>query len=162
MKNLLRLVLIIAVGTLVYVPQMVLSQEELPPESLRGDHPIEDISVIPKWKRVPAEWNNDIFVGAQSSVFAYSPNQEQKIWIKHSIDGYQLNRNFVKCLSCHGNMLCEMTSETDHHFKNRDCENQENYRVENLDYRYLICTQCHVPQANAEPLRENTFEPAND
>jgi len=161
MKKLLRLVFMIAVGTLVYVPQMVLSQEELPPESLRGDQPITEISEVEKWKRVPAKWS-DIFVETQSSVFAYSPNQEQKFLIKHSIDGYQINRNSVKCLGCHGNMLCKMKSLTDRHFKNPDCENQDSYRVENLDYRYLFCTQCHVPQANAEPLRENTFESANN
>jgi cytochrome c-type protein NapB len=163
MKKLLRLVSIIVIGTLIYVPQMVLSQEELSLESLRGDHPIKDISIIAKWKRVPAKWS-DIFVETQSSVFTYSPNQEQKFLIRHSIDGYKINRNFVKCLSCHGNMLCEMTSSDNHHFKskNRDCENQENYRIENLDSRYFLCTQCHVPQASVEPLRENTFKSAND
>jgi len=145
---------LIAVGMLLaYCPQMVFSQDESSPQSLRGDRPITEFSEVVEWKRVPAEWSN-----ISKDAFEYFPNRNKNILIKHSIDGYRINQNVIKCLSCHGTILCEMDSKTDQHFKsNSDCNDYDKFQ-DSIDGRYSSCTLCHVEQADAEPPRVNDFQ----
>ena len=80
---------------------------------------------------------------------------EQPPVIPHSIAGYQVDRNFNKCLSCHSRQFSEgsqapMISVT--HYMNRDGQMQAG-----VSPRRYFCTACHVPQTNAVPLEENTF-----
>ena len=80
---------------------------------------------------------------------------EQPPLIPHSIVGYQLDRNYNKCLSCHSRQYSEgsqapMISVT--HYQTRSGQMQAG-----VSARRYFCTQCHVPQSNAQPLVENTF-----
>jgi cytochrome c-type protein NapB len=76
--------------------------------------------------------------------------------IPHKIDGYQVDLNTNKCLSCHSRSRtaesqAPMVSVT--HFMDRD----GNFLAEVSPRRYF-CQQCHVTQDQVKPLVENTFE----
>lgn len=76
--------------------------------------------------------------------------------IPHRIDGYQVDLNSNKCLSCHRRGRTEdskapMVSVT--HYMDRD----GNFLAEISPRRYF-CEQCHVPQHAIKPLVGNRFE----
>jgi nitrate reductase (cytochrome), electron transfer subunit len=76
--------------------------------------------------------------------------------IPHSIRDYQIDLNGNKCLTCHSRKFTEqsqapMISVT--HYQDRD----GNFLGAVAPRRYN-CTACHVPQTNARPLVENTFQ----
>ncbi|UES50575.1 MULTISPECIES: nitrate reductase cytochrome c-type subunit [Roseibium] len=80
---------------------------------------------------------------------------EQPPLIPHTIEGYQIDKNSNKCLSCHSRTAIEvsqapMVSIT--HFMNRD-----NQFLASVTPRRYFCNQCHVPQTDARPLVENDF-----
>ncbi|WP_321340288.1 nitrate reductase cytochrome c-type subunit [Breoghania sp.] len=80
---------------------------------------------------------------------------EQPPLIPHAIDGYQVDKNSNKCLTCHARAAvadsqAPMVSIT--HFMNRD-----NQFLASVTPRRYFCNQCHVPQTDARPLVENTF-----
>ena len=75
--------------------------------------------------------------------------------IPHSIEGYQLSVNTNRCLSCHKREFTEssgapMISVT--HYMTR-----EGQMLADVSPRRYFCTACHVPQAEINPLIENTF-----
>jgi cytochrome c-type protein NapB len=75
--------------------------------------------------------------------------------IPHSIEGYQLSVNTNRCLSCHKREFTEgsgapMISVT--HYITR-----EGQMLADVSPRRYFCTACHVPQADTQPLVENTF-----
>ena len=75
--------------------------------------------------------------------------------IPHKTDGYQLDLNVNKCLSCHSRRRSEesqapMVSVT--HYQDRD----GNFLADVSPRRYF-CEQCHVIQTDATPPLENDF-----
>jgi nitrate reductase cytochrome c-type subunit len=77
--------------------------------------------------------------------------------IPHTIENYQINLQSNKCLTCHSwsnYKEANATKISTTHFKDR-----EGNVLANLAPRRYFCTQCHVPQFDAKPLVENTFEP---
>ena len=82
---------------------------------------------------------------------------QQPPLIPHHIKGYKINMKFNKCLTCHSwanYKAAGATKISQTHFSDR-----ENNVMANVAARRYFCTQCHVPQADATPLVENTFEP---
>jgi cytochrome c-type protein NapB len=80
---------------------------------------------------------------------------EQPPLIPHDIDGYIVDKNSNKCLSCHsrsrtGESGAPMVSIT--HFMDREAQ----FRASVSPRRYF-CNQCHVPQRQVDPMVENTF-----
>lgn len=76
--------------------------------------------------------------------------------IPHKIDNYQVDIRANRCLSCHSRTRVEesrapMVSVT--HYTGRDGE-----VLAEVSPRRYFCTQCHVPQTDAQPLVENTFK----
>ena len=76
--------------------------------------------------------------------------------IPHKIDGYQVDINANKCMSCHarsrtGESQAPMVSVT--HYQDRD----GNFLAEISPRRYF-CNQCHVVQTDARLLVDNSFE----
>jgi len=76
--------------------------------------------------------------------------------IPHKIDGYVVDLNSNKCMSCHSRRRIEdsqapMVSVT--HYMDRD----GNFLAEVSPRRYF-CQQCHVAQAEVKPLVGTTFE----
>jgi cytochrome c-type protein NapB len=80
---------------------------------------------------------------------------EQPPLIPHSIDGYQVDLNGNKCLTCHarartGESRAPMISIT--HFMDRDGQ-----FLASVSPRRFFCTQCHVPQHEVKAPIENDF-----
>ena len=83
---------------------------------------------------------------------------QQPPLIPHSTAGYQITRNFNKCMDCHAWQKTQASGATKvglTHFRAR--EGQE---LDNVSPRRYFCTQCHVAQTDAKPLVENTFQRA--
>lgn len=83
---------------------------------------------------------------------------QQPPLIPHTTAGYQVTKNFNKCMDCHG-WSRAVTSGAPKvgvtHFRNR--EGQE---LDNVSPRRYFCTQCHVAQTDARPLVDNGFQRA--
>jgi cytochrome c-type protein NapB len=80
---------------------------------------------------------------------------DQPPLIPHAIEGYALDLNANKCLSCHSRRFTEqsqapMISIT--HYQDRN----GNF-LGSLAPRRYACLACHVPQTTAQPLVENRF-----
>jgi nitrate reductase (cytochrome), electron transfer subunit len=80
---------------------------------------------------------------------------EQPPVIPHSIDGYQIDIQGNKCLSCHarartGESGAPMVSIT--HFMDRDGQ-----FLASISPRRFFCTECHVPQNVTTPPVSNDF-----
>jgi len=80
---------------------------------------------------------------------------EQPPIIPHDTEGYQVNLNANKCLSCHARSRTSesgapMISIT--HFMDRDGQ----FRAAVSPRRYF-CTQCHVSQHDIKPIIDNEF-----
>ena len=115
-------------------------------KSLRGNVELDDEAVTPMIKR----WEPDQEAIARDYV-------QQPPLIPHDIEGYKINQNSNKCLSCHSwanYREAGATKISQTHFADRD----ENV-LANVAPRRYFCTQCHVAQRDAKPLVDNTFEP---
>ncbi len=80
---------------------------------------------------------------------------EQPPVIPHAIDGYQVDLNGNKCLSCHARARtaesqAPMVSIT--HFMDRDGQ-----FLASVSPRRFFCTECHVPQTLSNPPVSNDF-----
>ena len=80
---------------------------------------------------------------------------EQPPVIPHTIDGYQIDLNSNKCLSCHArartaDSQAPMVSIT--HFMDRDGQ-----FLASVSPRRFFCTECHVPQSISNPPVSNDF-----
>ena len=115
-------------------------------QSLRGASSLDSEAQTPVIKR----WEPDQEVIARDFV-------QQPPLIPHSIDGYRIEINSNKCLTCHSwanYREADATKISQTHFSDRD-----ETVLANIAPRRYFCTQCHVAQRDAEPLVENTFEP---
>ena len=77
--------------------------------------------------------------------------------IPHDTRNYEVDNKVNKCLACHSfknasKMKAPKISPT--HFETRD-----GLTLGEVSPRRYFCLQCHVPQADAKPLVENTFKP---
>lgn len=83
---------------------------------------------------------------------------QQPPLIPHTTKGYNITKNFNKCLDCHAWSRYKETGATKvslTHFKTRDGQ-----ELSSISPRRYFCNQCHVPQTDAKPLVANTFKPA--
>lgn len=81
---------------------------------------------------------------------------DQPPTIPHAVHGYQVDKNFNQCLTCHSRSATEisgapMVSIT--HFVDRDGQT-----LAAVSPRRYFCVQCHVPQHDVDPVRANTFK----
>jgi nitrate reductase (cytochrome), electron transfer subunit len=81
---------------------------------------------------------------------------DQPPLIPHAIEGYALDLNANKCMSCHARRFTEqsqapMISVT--HYQDR-----EGNTLGGLAPRRYACLACHIPQTEARPLVENRFQ----
>ncbi|UTV27076.1 nitrate reductase cytochrome c-type subunit [Photobacterium atrarenae] len=146
-----RLVLaVMAVGML--VAGAVQSAEELHNpggiggvESLRGMTELESTRPADAMKRFPRDRDTI------DSDYVYQPPL-----VPHTIRNYEVSLNANKCLACHSwknanEMGATKISVT--HYQSR-----EGQVLSDVSPRRYFCLQCHVPQADAKPLVENTFQ----
>ncbi len=83
---------------------------------------------------------------------------QQPPLIPHTVAGYAITKNFNKCMDCHAWSKTRESGATKvsvTHFRTR-----EGTELDNISPRRYFCTQCHVPQTDAKPLVENTFQRA--
>lgn len=116
------------------------------PQSLRGANPLNAPSKAPQTMK----WQNDREPITRDYV-------QQPPMIPHKTKGYKINKKFNKCLTCHSwsnYKEAGATKISQTHFSDR-----ENNVLANIAPRRYFCNQCHVPQVNAKPLVENTFNP---
>lgn len=76
--------------------------------------------------------------------------------IPHRVDGYQVDKNFNKCLDCHAREKTAMSlavpvSAT--HYIDRNGK-----VLDRISTRRYFCQQCHVAQEDAPPLVGNRFQ----
>jgi len=77
--------------------------------------------------------------------------------VPHQIRGYRVNKDSNKCLTCHGWKYARETGATKislTHFETRDGKT-----LSEVSPRRYFCSQCHVTQADAPELVDNTFKP---
>lgn len=83
---------------------------------------------------------------------------QQPPLIPHKTEGYEISKNFNRCMDCHAWSRYQETGATKvslTHFKDRD-----GGELSNISPRRYFCTQCHVPQTDAPPLVTNKFQRA--
>ena len=85
--------------------------------------------------------------------------RQQPPLIPHTIDNYQIDLKANRCLSCHdwttaGERRAPTLSMT--HYLDRDGN-----QLDVVAGTRWFCSQCHVPQADAPALIDNTFEASN-
>ena len=115
-------------------------------DSLRGGVPLEQSIAI-----APARQERDRPPHDRDFV-------QQPPLIPHTINNYQITKNFNKCMDCHAFQRSKASGATKvsvTHFRTR--EGQE---LDNISPRRYFCTSCHVPQTDAKPLVDNTFQRA--
>jgi cytochrome c-type protein NapB len=115
-------------------------------QSLRGASSLDADAQTPVIKR----WEPDQEVLPRDFV-------QQPPLIPHSVEGYKIDLNSNKCLTCHSwanYREADATKISQTHFSDRD-----ESVLANIAPRRYFCTQCHAAQRDVEPLVENTFEP---
>ena len=83
---------------------------------------------------------------------------QQPPLVPHTIAGYQITKNFNKCMDCHAFQKTKESGATKvsvTHFKTRD-----GVELDSISPRRYFCTQCHVAQTDAKPLVDNSFKRA--
>lgn len=81
---------------------------------------------------------------------------EQPPTIPHNIRGYQIDKNFNMCLSCHSRSASPQTGApmvSITHFYDRDGQ-----ALAAVSPRRYFCVQCHLSQADVKPARTNNFQ----
>ena len=79
--------------------------------------------------------------------------------IPHRVDGYQIDKNFNKCLDCHARAKTAFSQAipvSPTHYIDR-----EGKVLEQISTRRYFCMQCHVAQDPVKPLVGNSFENAD-
>ena len=133
--------LLIAFSVLFFAPP-ALSQGLVDP--MRGATPIPDLTKPPPI--FPTE-NKDI---RRTRNFAMQPPT-----IPHTIDGYQVDKEFNRCMFCHARTQTQETGAIPvsiTHYQDRNGN-----MLADVSPRRYFCTQCHVAQADAKPLIGNNF-----
>ena len=75
--------------------------------------------------------------------------------IPHRVDGYQIDKNFNKCLDCHARektAFSQAIPVSATHYVDRSGK-----VLDRISTRRYFCKQCHVAQENVPPLVGNGF-----
>jgi cytochrome c-type protein NapB len=114
-------------------------------DAMRGPTPLADETTPPP---LVNQENKDI---RRNRAFAMQPPT-----IPHRIDGYQLDRNANRCVTCHARTRIEETKAIPipaTHYMDRDGTVRGD-----ISPRRYFCTQCHVPQDEVKPAVDNTYQ----
>lgn len=117
-------------------------------ESLRGNANINELRDAEALKQIPKDRN------LIDRNYVHQPPL-----IPHDIRGYKVDLKSNKCLSCHGWKYAGEVGATKispTHFVTR-----EGITLSDVSPGRYFCLQCHVPQADANPLVTNEFVPVD-
>ncbi|SEA53489.1 nitrate reductase cytochrome c-type subunit [Variovorax sp. YR216] len=133
--------LLVAFSALLFAPP-ALSQGLV--DAMRGPTPIPEQTKPPPI--FPTE-NKDV---RRTRNFAMQPPT-----IPHTIEGYQVDKEFNRCMFCHARTRTQETGAIPvsiTHYQDRNGN-----MLADVSPRRYFCTQCHVAQADAKPLIGNNF-----
>lgn len=143
MPTVLLVTALFAAGGIVLMGQ---AAEPTALKSLRGDVPLNEEPSAPAlldpMKDHPPEQRSYV---------------QQPPLIPHTIRDYRITAAHNKCMECHSWQTYREYNATKislTHFKDRS-----GVDIDTVSPLRYFCTQCHVPQADAKPLVENTFSP---
>lgn len=144
MKNLLpRLALLLCLGSSLALAQQPTGRGFV--DAARGPTPITESTKPP----VLGNAVNDDVRRTRSY-----PTQPPTI--PHRVDGYQIDKNFNKCLDCHARAKTEVSQAIPisvTHYTDRGGQT-----LGQVSTRRYFCMQCHVPQDAVRPLVANNFQ----
>lgn len=105
----------------------------------------------------PLEQDNPATVHRQERDHPVSDRDfvQQPPLVPHTVSGYQITKNYNKCMDCHAwqkSKEAGATKVSATHFKTRD-----GVELDSISPRRYFCNQCHVPQSDAKPLVNNTY-----
>lgn len=112
-----------------------------------------DLSLSPE---VSASSGTSLVVAKQQAKIALD-YVNQPPMIPHNVTGYQVSLNTNACLRCHSVQASRTTGAariSPTHFIDADGKT-----LGKVAPRRYFCLQCHVPQTDAAPIVENTFQP---
>ncbi len=84
--------------------------------------------------------------------------EDQPPLVPHKVDKYKVSLTENKCMDCHSEENYKEEDAprvADSHYLDRDGK-----KLDKLAGSRYFCGQCHVPQVDAKPLVENTFQAA--
>lgn len=84
--------------------------------------------------------------------------RQQPPLIPHKVEGYQITAENNACMGCHdwpGNTRVNAPKISETHYVDR-----QGVRLDKVAGTRYFCQQCHVPQADAKPLVNNSFQNA--
>jgi Nitrate reductase cytochrome c-type subunit len=116
-------------------------------KSLGGELTFEDTNTAPAIEKMS--------VPAGGFPRAY---RQQPPLINHKIDTYQITMSNNACLTCHdwpGYIEYKAPKISETHYVDRN-----DVKLDKVAGTRYFCTQCHVPQADAQPLVRNIFQDA--
>ena len=112
--------------------------------------PMRGAVVIPQATQPPRLGNNVNDDNRVPRNYRYQPPI-----IPHRVDGYQVDKNFNKCLDCHARAKTDFSQArpvSATHYIDRSGKT-----LDHISTRRYFCLQCHVSQENAPPLIGNGF-----
>ncbi len=119
--------------------------QSVPVETLRGAQPDQPVGVADVFKQ-------------QEGRFTRAYRQQPPL-IPHSIDQYQIDLKANQCLACH-----DWTNAAERNAPTLSMTHYMDRNGNQLDHvagTRWFCNQCHVPQADAPALVDNTFKPSS-
>lgn len=138
--------MIVVHGMIIVAASLAAKVSAEQPASLRGHEIINETSRVSEMKH----YQKDGEVIKREYI-------QQPPLIPHKIEGYQVTAKYNKCLTCHSWNNYKQSGATK--ISQTHFEDREKNVLANVSARRYFCVQCHVPQATAAPLVENTFKP---
>lgn len=129
---------------------LAIAQERVTLKSLRGEITLEETGPAPPVVKqdTPAD-----------GMFGRAYRQQPPL-IPHRIETYQVTKDFNQCMTCHdwpANIKAGAPKVSETHYNDR-----EGNRLDKISGTRFFCTQCHVPQLDAKPLVQSTFQNATE
>ena len=107
-----------------------------------------------------SDWVGGQMTGAAVSTIDDVRRTRNYTWqpptVPHRVDGYQVDKNFNKCMDCHSRTKAEVSQAVPvsvTHYMDRD-----GHMLGQVSTRRYFCMQCHVSQDAVRPLVNNTFQ----
>ena len=137
--------LALAASVIVIGASAVQAQTETPVkvDALRGGTPLNSDNPVTNYRQ-----ERDHPVAERDFV-------QQPPLIPHTTSGYQITKNYNKCMDCHAWQKTKESGATKvsvTHFRTRD-----GVEIDSVSPRRYFCTQCHVAQSDAKPLVGNSY-----
>jgi len=143
-KGTLSLLAVAAASGFLIVAGGMAQESGQPLRALGGEKVLDDINAAPDVEKQ----------SVPSGGFARAYRQQPPL-VPHRVDTYQISTTNNACMSCHdwpGHIEAKAPKVSETHYVDR-----EGARLDKIAGTRYFCLSCHVPQADAQPLVNNTF-----